>query len=78
MLLVLDRLGSAIPHQLHEEAGCAAPSHAHTRLMRLAKLGLVQRTAEKRATPFRSEALVWRITDEGRKTATQLRERMAA
>ena len=70
VLLVLDRLGDAIPHQLHAEAGCAAPSHATTRLEELRDLGLVEMTNGR---PF-----VWRVTDEGRKVAAQLRERSAA
>lgn len=74
ILLELDRLGDAIPHQLHPASGCAAPSHVATRLEALKAEGLVELTTERRVSPWQGKPFVWKITDAGRAVAQQLRE----
>lgn len=77
VLIALARLGEAIPHQLHAEAGCAAAHVATTRLEELQKLGMVEMTTERRETPHRGKAFLWRCTDEGRRVADELARRAA-
>jgi hypothetical protein len=78
VLAALVRLGSAIPHQLYAEAGCAAAHVATTRLDDLRELGLVEMTAERRVTPHAGKAFVWRPTARGVEVARQLAAKAAA
>jgi hypothetical protein len=78
ILLELDRLGDAIPHQLLPASGCGAPSHVQTRLDMLEADGLVELTNERRLSSWNGKPFVWKITDEGREAAADLRQRMAA
>jgi hypothetical protein len=83
VLTILVRLGDAIPHALHAEAGCSNPHVATTRLEELADPKrfdppLVERTVERRLTPWNKPAFVWRPTDAGRKVAAELARQVAA
>lgn len=82
VLAVLVRLGDAIPHALHAEAGCATPHVATTRLEEMADRRrfdppLVERTVERRLTPWNKQAFVWRPTARGREVAAELGKRAA-
>jgi DNA-binding MarR family transcriptional regulator len=77
-LIALARLGTAIPHQLQAEARCATASGATTRLEELEAIGLVERTTERRDTPYGSRAFVWRATARGVEVARQLAAKAAA
>lgn len=72
LLLALAERGEAIPHEIYRQAGCAYPHVATTRLADFKDEGWVERLEAKRPTATCS-AHVWRITDEGRRVAEQLK-----